>query len=237
MFGRKKSIKEIPTIEFLCKKEDVGIIPEPYPARKLMPDWYKNLPPKVEKKNILENSTIKRCPPFLDAMVLGWIIPLAADVEFITNSDASGLNHKTKFHKSMIESHSQSQVEGNPHTPKPPMKFMNYWAIKITKGWSVLFLPPMNRPDFRFECVAGMVDCDGYFEYINFPFYFTQKNYTGILKAGTPLVQVIPMKRDDLLTKANIKTFTVEDEERLAWTRRKRGAQESNYRDNIWVRK
>jgi hypothetical protein len=237
IFDKLKSVIQTPTIEFLCQEEDAGVIPEPYPARKLMPDWYKHLAPKIDKLDKLENSTIKRCPPFLDAMVLGWIIPLAADVEFITTPDASGVTYKHMFYKPMIENHSAPQVAGNPHAPKPPMKFLNYWAIKVPVGWSVLFLPPMNRPDFRFECVAGMVDCDGYFEFINFPFFFKEKNYTGILKAGTPLVQAIPIKRDDIMTKANIRKFNKKDVEELALTRRKRQSHESHYRDKVWNRK
>ena len=96
MLNFKKMVSAIktPQIEFLCMKEDYGVIPEPYPARKYLPQWFKDLPPKVDKKDKLENSTIKRCAPFLDAMVVGWIIPLAADVEIITNNDATGLDYK-----------------------------------------------------------------------------------------------------------------------------------------------
>ena len=59
----------------------------------------------------------------------------------------------------------------------------------------------MNRPDSRFTCISGIVDCDGHKEYVNFPFFFNTPNYTGIVKAGTPLVQVIPIKRDELMKK------------------------------------
>ena len=236
MFDKLKSVIKTPTIEFLCQKEDFNVIPSPIPARKYMPVWYKNLTPKVDGQNKLENSTIKRCPPFLDAMTLGWIIPLAADVEFITNSDAGGVTYKSLFYKPMVENHTAAQIgdKEHPHSPKPPMKFLSYWAIKVPPGWSVLFMPPMNRPDFRFECIAGMVDCDGYFEYINFPFFFLEKNYTGIIKAGTPLVQAIPIKRDHIMTKSKIGEFKKEDYEELELTRRKRKSHESHYRTNVW---
>ena len=223
-----------PKIEFLCSKDDLGVIAEPYPAIQHMPDWYKHLPAKIDKKDKLENSTIRRCAPFLDAMSLGWIIPLAADVEFISNEDASGVSYKSHFNKTMNENHNLEQIKGHPQSPKPPMKFMNYWALKVPRGWSVLFMPPMNRPDFRFECISGMVDCDGYFEYVNFPFHFLQSNYTGIIRKGTPLVQVIPIKRDSIMKKSKIREFTEKEYEELALTRRKRAAHESHYRDNVW---
>ena len=104
-----KSFIKTPEIEFLCAEEDYNVIPEPFPSRKFMPEWYKALPPKVNGENRLENSTIKRCSPFLDSMTVGWIIPLAADVEITTNSDASGLDYKWNFYKNMIENHSRSE--------------------------------------------------------------------------------------------------------------------------------
>ena len=229
-----------PEIEFLCHKEDMGVIAEPYPSRKLLPDWYKELPPKLNNESKFENSTIKRCAPFLDAMTTGWIIPLAADVEFVTNSNASNVSYKTMFYRTMIENHGENQISSpgcpHPQSPKPPMKFMNWWAIKVPKGYSVLFLPPLNRKEFRFECISGLVDVDGYFEFINFPFFFNEPNYTGILKKGTPLVQVIPIKRSAIIKKHKNREFTDQDLADLDFTRRTRAAHESHYRDMVWDR-
>jgi hypothetical protein len=89
-----------------------------------------------------------------------------------------------------------------------------------------------------------MVD-DGYMgtdalEYINFPFYFNAPNYTGIIKAGTPLVQMILIKRDEVLKQsrtAELKVLTEEDSELMNITRRRRRSHESMYRDKIWQRK
>ena len=215
LFDKLKSVIKTPEIEFLCYEEDYGIIPEPYPARKLMPEWFKALPPKINRENKIENSTIKRCAPFLDAMTVGWIIPLVADVEFITNGDGSGVEYKWSFSRAMVENHSVSQISDgkvpHPQTPKPPMKFINWWAIKVPPGYSVLFVPPLNRQDPRYTCMSGFVDCDGYFEFINFPFFFNETNYTGLVEAGTPLVQAIPIRRDALLSKEKIRKFEKKD--------------------------
>lgn len=235
-----KSIIKTPEIEFYCEEEDYNVIPEPYPSRKYLPDWYKAIPPRVDNVNKLKSSTIKRCPPFLDAMSMGWIIPLAASVDFSTNDDASFINYNSNFYKSIIENHAYGQVTTdacpNPNMPKPPMKFMNYWYIKVPKGWSVLFLPPMNRPDPRFTCISGVVDCDGYNEYVNFPFFFNTPNYTGIVKAGTPLVQVIPIRKSELMKKHTIRKINKKDQEIINNTRKKRSCNESLYRDTVWRR-
>ncbi len=224
------SLKTPATIEFLCSEEDKNVIPQPFRASKHMPEWFKHLPPKIGNEEKLENSTIKRCLPFVDAMSAGWIIPLAADVQFVTNPDGSGIEWKHNFYKPIVEKHSQAQVEGNPKSPRPPLKFMNYWLTKIPPGWSIAFVPPLNRPDPRFECISGIVH-SGYFEYVNFPFFFTADNFTGIIKAGTSLVQCIPIPTKAL--EATIGTFSESDKAELALTRRKRASHESYYRDTV----
>lgn len=240
-FDKLKSVIKTPEIEFLCFKEDLGIIPEPIPAKKFIPDWFKALPPKVDNKDKLNAGTVKRCLPFLDAMSVGWLIPLVADVEFVTNADASGLTYKCLFDRELIESHGFGQVTTdkapNPNMPKPPMKFLNWWAIRVPKGYSVLFVPPLNRQDPRFTCMSGFVDCDGYFEFINFPFFFNQPNYTGIIEAGTPMVQAIPIKRDALLKNHSIGPLTTDDIALREKTRKLRRVHEAHYHDNVRVKK
>jgi hypothetical protein len=241
IFEKLKSVIKTEEIEFLCYEQYYGVIPNPYPARKLMPEWYKELPQKINKQEKINNGTIKRCAPVLDAMSVGWIIPLAADVEFITNNDSSGVSYKWTFDRPMVENHGKDQVSTDkaphPMMPKPPMKFLNWWAIKVPKDYSVLFVPPLNRGDPRFTCMSGFVDCDGYFEFINFPFFFNTPNYTGIVKAGTPLVQAIPIPRNKLLKEAKVRKFDKKDHADLEKTRNRRKVHESIYRNFIWSRK
>lgn len=232
-------------IEFLCEPSDWDVIPKPYRAGKHTPDWFKKLSARINDVEKFTNSTIKRCPPFLDAMTAGWIIPLAADVHFISTSgieDKGGLGdvrYSWTFYKEMVSGHSFQQINPSaeikhPSTPKPPLKFLNYWMIKCKPGWSILFVPPLNRPDPRFECIAGLVDCDGYFEYVNFPFFFNAPNFNGIIPAGTPLVQAIPIRRDKLPRKAPVRIMTADEMQERDRTRRKRLSHESHYRDNVW---
>ena len=86
-FGKNKQVR------FSCPEEYWDVVPKPYPAKKFMPDWLKALPMRINNEEKLNNSTIKRCVPFLDAMSIGYIIPLAADVEIVTNEDASGVEY------------------------------------------------------------------------------------------------------------------------------------------------
>lgn len=224
-------------IQFRCLKEDWNVIPKPFPARKLLPEWYKTLQPKTEPG--LEKSTIKRCAPFLDAMVVGWIIPLATEIHIKSNKDCSQVDWKCNFNKPIIETHSAVQLNGDKHPayPKPPIKFINHWSIKVPKGWSILFTNPLNRADERFTCVTGLVDCDNYEEFINFPAFWTKPNFNGILPVGTPLVQAIPIRRDSFNLEEDLHPFSDEEWNVIEHTRAKRSVEESLYRNKLWVRK
>ena len=78
----------------------------------------------------------------------------------------------------------------------PPMKFHNYWTIETPPGWSCLFIPPINRPDQRFEIASGVVDTDQYKTLIHFPFFATVGDGVYVIEKGTPIAQVIPFRRD-----------------------------------------
>ncbi len=233
-----KSIIKNDEIEFFCAEEDYGIIPAPYPSKKNIPDWFKALPMKLGNQG-LGTSTIKRCAPFLDALSVGYIIPLAADVEFVVNEDGSGVDYRWKFHKPMVENHKQRQISSakspNPMDPRPPMKFLNWWRIKTPPDYSLLFLPPLNRIEERFMCYSGLVDAPYYeYEYINFPFFFLKNSFSGIIEAGTPLVQVIPVRKNMLLPSYKCRQATEKDESGRDWMRKVRDfVHESIYRDKI----
>ena len=234
-FGKNKEIR------FSCEHEHWDIIPKPYSSKKYIPDWFKALPMRVDNLEKLHNSTVKRCMPFLDAMSIGYIIPLAADVEITTNEDASGISWFSKYIRPIIEKHGKEQITGdkspNPRGNMPPLKFMNYWKIETPPGWSTLFVSPINREDNRFTCFGGLVDTDTYTNFINFPFQFNQPNFTGIITAGTPLVHAIPIKRDALLNANKVERFSEKDYRNVERMQKKLQAHESYYRDYLVEKK
>lgn len=224
-------------IEFLCAEEDFGVIPKPFKAGKNIPDWFKALPMKLDDEGF-NTSTVKRCMPFLDALTTGWIIPLAADVHFVTTEDG-GWQAKWNYPKDLVGSHSQQQISTdrapNPLVPRPALKWLNYWMIKTPPEYSLLFVPPLNRKEERFTVFSGIVDQPyAEREYINFPFTLNDLGFRGIIPAGTPLVQVIPFKKDDLLSEAICREFTFDEIDATEHMRKIRSTvHESIYRDNI----
>lgn len=192
-----------PGLEFIAPDGLSGSIPEPTPLKKHIPDWFKKIPAFRERDaSGFPALTAKKCLPLVDAMSLGWVIPLQADLHVITNDDCSIINAKPRegCPISVVERHSWGQVSSEKWTgyKQDPLKFINHWIIKTKPGWSCLFqaLPNVLQQDFM--CLSGVVDTDRYHNMINFPAVWLKANADVTLPAGTPLVQVIPFKRNEM---------------------------------------
>jgi hypothetical protein len=70
---------------------------------------------------------------------------------------------------------------------------------------------PLNRPNGIFEVLAGVVDTDTYRAPIHFPFFATGKDGLYTIEKGSPLVQVIPFKRDTAAIPAEIRAERPEE--------------------------
>ena len=69
------------TLNFRCPAELEGLIPKPIPAAQGVPDWLKAMPATAFSSiNQHDEDTIKRCPPLVDAMTCGFLLPLVCDL-------------------------------------------------------------------------------------------------------------------------------------------------------------
>lgn len=198
------SIFKTPIIEFLCDARYFNVAPEPEPAEKNIPEWFKRIPPfsKTSRDSHERKSmNAKKCLPMIDAMSVGFTIPLAIDQHVKTNHDCSNIQigpTSTSLDRGM-EFHSLEQVGNSPvFGPGHPIKFINPWVIKTAPGWSTLFVPPINSMEDRFVCLGGLVDTDKYVKQVNFPGKWLKPDFDDYLPAGTPLVTAIPIKRSDM---------------------------------------
>jgi hypothetical protein len=187
-----------PIIEFLCLPEDLGVIAEPQPAKSALPDWFRKLPAIDEKVVSATNNglTVKRCMPFLDAMTTGYLLPIAATVRLAISEGGRKVTAGWEFDRTMISNHGSHQIAGHPLADRPPMKIHNHWTIRTPPGWSCLFVQPLNRHGLPVEIIAGVVDTDTYVSQIHFPFIATGADGVHVIEKGTPIVQVIPFRRD-----------------------------------------
>lgn len=170
----------------------------PKPATRLLPDWYKNTKEyRWDERTIRDGQTphtIKKCIPVFDAMTAGYIIQTWVDVQ-ITEHD--GLPYYQWPGHDAISFHPIEQAENHPtNNGAPYPKWNNPWAIKTPRGYSALFVPPMHHTNNVFTIFPGIVDTDSYSAPVRFPFVLNDPKWTGLIPAGTPIAQVIPLKRD-----------------------------------------
>ena len=75
------------TVKFRCPAELDGKLPPPVQATSGLPGWLKAMPTQAFNAiNMREEDTIKRCPPFVDAMTCGFLIPLICDLRIENGS-------------------------------------------------------------------------------------------------------------------------------------------------------
>lgn len=221
-----------PRIIFTCRPEDEGVITPPVRAKTVLPEWFRKLPAVTEDKVSPTDSglTVKRCMPFLDAMMAGWVIGLPATVRMEISDGGRTVNCGWDFDRTLVSNHATHQVAGNPRDPMPPCKFHNYWTIRTPPGWSCLFVSPLNRPNGLFEVVAGVVDTDTYQSEIHFPFFATGQDGLHVLERGMPIVQVIPFRRETSDLEGDIRSETDEEQTTRKTIFRKTIASEGWYR-------
>jgi len=176
-------------IKFISCMPEIDI-PHPYPASKLVPEWYRRLPGASNKVE-----TVKKCIPILDALTSGYMITLPVDVHF--NQEEKSFWYDSPFQINSDHYVSQTQgVDIGKEFDEQPHKWINQWLIETPKGYSCLFIHPLNRMDLPFRSFTGIVDTDKHPIAINFPFVM-KKDFSGVIPAGTPIIQIIPFKRDD----------------------------------------
>lgn len=175
-------------ITFISDKPQLDIL-KPAPASRFVPEWYRTMPGVVDGIE-----TVKKCIPVLDTLNLGYMIPLPADVMYEPESKQVFSNAIFPLNSDHLAVQTEQVVISEEFDPQPH-KWINSWYIKTPKGYSTLFVHPMNRMDLPFYSFSGVVDTDKHPMIINFPFVI-KSDFTGVIPAGTPIIQAIPFKRD-----------------------------------------
>ena len=192
------------TLTFRCPPALDAVLPRPIPAVLGLPEWFKALPQKAFNPTLGEDiQTVKRCPPFIDAMTYGFLIPLAVDLkvqdgEFTWHFEMPE-GAVTEYSRSPIDFHDSSQIAGTPFFDDDRfiIKFNNFWTIEAPPGYSLMFTHPLNRRDLPFTTLTGMVDCDTFSDsLLNFPARWHDPDFNGVLPKGTPVAQCLPVKRE-----------------------------------------
>jgi hypothetical protein len=182
--------------------------PAPKPGIRFVPDWYKAQPgSKNDEASIPQGfatSTVKRCMPIFDAMTAGYILGAPCDI-YLDATDPEKLSwslpiHIKKYEHDLFSFHSPEQYENYPINPdeyhKQLLRVMPTYAVGTEEGYSTFFMNPHHTDDSPLWAFSALVDTDKFISDGHLSF-LVKKNFKGVIKQGTPLVQVFPVKREE----------------------------------------
>lgn len=170
----------------------------------------------------------KNCPGIKKVINSGWIMRAPAD--FIIRTSGNGVTFEwleaKRFTKvtpgwSMyIGSHNQHQTEiilDNPNTTlKTAVKVDSPWRLKTSSDMLLMQIPISYNNESRFTAATGIID-PRYTPILNVQMFWHVLDGETLVRAGTPLCQYIPIKREDLNLRAyDVTIDTATDEDRAS---------------------
>lgn len=218
-------------------------VPAPKPSRLYFPDWYKNMPafetatPEI-KSNNEANKTLKMCLPFADSLGSGYIQESWQDIYVKAHKTKDGgvsVEYNFPTTPAIMGHREKQNIEIEKHFYPIEFTLHPQWMPELPRGWSMLYTSPLNRNDLPFYFLSGIIDNDGLTqiaENSNFPFYI-KNGFEGIIPKGTPLYQMIPIKRESWESQNNQysekkQNFVMKNIAQKFW---------SGYRNSYWNKK
>jgi len=196
-------------IKFYPHSEDAMLFSEPpSPATKFLPNWYKKTPAVIDNDSGLKfgnaNTTVKKCMPIFDLMTAGYIISAPCDI-FIDATNPERLTWSipqtlASFKGDMFATHAREQYSEMPidysRYHKDLLRIFPLWVVGTQSGYSTMFMQPAYADKTPLLAMQAIVDTDtfisdGYFSFL------VEKDFKGVIKQGSPLIQLIPFKRND----------------------------------------
>ena len=186
-------------IHFFANKKfaDLG---QPQPIKHLLPQWWKDAESRVPNpENGFIESGLKKCVPFMDAMISGYTLTLPYDV-FVIPLEDGNIKLSWSGPAALQDFVAERTKELGATLPRPAGHAPNHlvwrgiWGMRTPRGWSVLVTHPLNRFDLPFTTTSGIIDSDEFSAPGNIPF-FIKEGFSGMIPKGTPIAQIIPIKR------------------------------------------
>mgnify|MGYP001053910133 FL=1 len=209
----------MPTIEFTSYNPNTLKYSKPILASKVQPEWWK----KMRINEIVrgdKQQTIRACPAMQDWLTMGYYLVAETDIVVQVgqdlNSDGGTQTSAWSYEQKKIGSSSHPDTQfGNAMEPekraglpvKDAFKFRNPWNIKTPDGYSTLYLDPFLHQNQHFSVWPGIIDTDKFnLNMDNAQIIFYPKvDHSFIIKKGTPIVQIIPFRREEWSSSAQIK--------------------------------
>lgn len=194
------------TIKFYGQNKKTSDDVKPSPAIKSIPEWYKRQPGKVEQFYDLKTGTaaltVKKCMAVFDSMTAGYYFYAPCDI-YINATDPDKLiksipQGQDIKNSDLFAEHNRQQYTDYPvdssRYHKDVIRISSLWSVQTSPGTSTLFLHPLNTNTVPLFAIPGIIDTDNFLSEGFFSF-FVEKDFNGVIKKGTPLLQLIPFER------------------------------------------
>ena len=196
---------------------------KPVLAKSVSPEWWKK--GKVaEVVNGQVNKTIRSCPAMTDWLSSGYLILANRDMlvkNGITDHDSDSMYYHTEDSETThmekyasqthptVQMHDAFNYMSTSDAPvRDAFKMSNTWNITTPPGYSCFYLDPFLFQNEYFATWQGIIDTDRFnVNKDNSQIIFYPKvDHSFVIKKGTPIVQIIPFKREEWVA-----TYTVKD--------------------------
>tara|TARA_B110000503_G_scaffold86254_1_gene131347 strand:- start:1233 stop:1979 length:747 start_codon:yes stop_codon:yes gene_type:complete len=205
-FNKRKYI-----VNFQCDDWSIRKYVPVRPANEFIPDKFANIPVFADKQphRIDSTKTVRVCPGINQYMGLGYVIPAWCDIEIIPDELGnvqlrySDPNFKANYHHPT----QLNNLLDKKFSVRLPIKLDNPWRIYTANNWSLMYLPMLYWDDRNWEALPGVTDND--LGPLGCPINIMLKEpkYT-LIKQGDPLVQIIPIYRQEIIARTSDVTQT-----------------------------
>jgi hypothetical protein len=182
------------------------------PATANRPSWMKSAVDAYKQKTStisnfgVQLSSVSKCPGIHELGKLGWIVTSWFDFIIEANNRETA---SWKVPSTLPGAISQAIPPGDlikfmnmgfpelsiplpEYTSKLLVKITMPWVVDIPPGWNLLMIPTPYSGETRFQCSTGMLKSASLVE-VNPQLFWNYTKGETLIKAGTPLCQLIPI--------------------------------------------
>jgi hypothetical protein len=180
------------------------LLDSPKPSKVYAPQWYKNQKLFTNNSNDYIKSqradgTYKLCTPLVDSLTAGYTFVTPCDI-MVNNTSEKEYTPRLEWKVDFTPVDTQKpSVLGNFPIPlghhSTSFRWHMDWQVITPSGYSLWITHPSQRYDLPFTTVTGFVDTDKFPNRLFLPF-FLKDNFEGLIPEGTPIAQIIPIKRE-----------------------------------------
>jgi hypothetical protein len=160
-------------------------------------------------KNLYQQLPTSNCPGLTKISSTGYVVTAPADFIITTNGDGCSFEWQEPIifskgvpgSESYVSSHSIEQtlplLDDIDDTLKTTIKIETPWRVHASDDVIFLQLPVVYNNENRFSAAIGIFD-PKFTSSINIQLFWKRLNSKELVRAGTPLCQMIPIMRKDL---------------------------------------